>query len=79
MGTRVWGKLRHISTNLNKNLTKWWLFWLFSQALEQEMNSDLRAVDLGAPTASWEITELREMTHVSPMKTQIWSKFTYKN
>lgn len=43
------------------------------------MNSDLRAVDLRAPTASWEITELREMTHVTPMKTQIGSKLTYNN
>lgn len=43
-------------------------------ALQQEMNSDIRAVDLGAPTASWEIMALRrEMTHVTPMKTQLGS------
>lgn len=64
-------------TGLNRNLTKWWFFR--SQAPEQEMNSDLRAVDLGAPTAYWEITELREMTHVTPMKTKMWSKLTYNN
>lgn len=69
MGTHICWKFRHISQNLKRNLTKWWIFR--SQAPEQEMNSDLRAVDLGAPTASWEITELREMTHVTPMKTQI--------
>lgn len=34
-------------------------------ALQQEMNSDIRAMDLGAPTASWEIMALgRETTHV---------------
>lgn len=41
-------------------------------ALQQEMNSDIRAMDLGAPTASWEIMALRrEMTHVAPMKTHL--------
>lgn len=30
--------------------------------LQQEMNSDIRAMDLGAPTASWEIMELRRET-----------------
>lgn len=69
-------KLRHISTVHNGNLTKWWI--LRSRALQQEMNSDLRAVDLGAPAASWEITELREMTHVTPKKTQIGAKFIYE-
>lgn len=35
-------------------------------ALQQEMNSDIRAMDLGAPTASWEIMALRrETTHVT--------------
>lgn len=35
--------------------------------LQQEMNSDIRAVELGAPTASWEIMALRrEMIHVTP-------------
>lgn len=69
-------KLRHISTVLNGNLTKWWI--LRSRALQQEMNSDLRAVDLGAPAASWEITEPREMTRVAPKKTQIGAKFIYE-
>lgn len=47
-------------------------------ALQQEMNSDIRAMDLGAPTASWEIMALRrEMTHVTPMKTQLRAKSIY--
>lgn len=70
-------KLRHISTVLNRNFTKWWI--LRSRALQQEMNSDLRAVDLGAPTASWEINELRKMTHVSPMKTHVSTINLQKN
>lgn len=38
-------------------------------ALQQEMNSDIRAMDLGAPTASWEIMALqRETTPVTPMQ-----------
>lgn len=42
------------------------------------MNSDIRAMDLGAPTASWEIMALRrEMTHVTPMKTQLRGKSIY--
>lgn len=46
--------------------------------LQQEMNSDIRAMDLGAPAASWEIMALRrEMTHVTPMKTQLWAKSIY--
>ena len=37
--------------------------------VQQEMNSDIRAMDLGATTASWEIMALRrEMTHVTPRK-----------
>lgn len=51
--TRGQRELRHISPVLIRNVTKWWI--LRSRALQQEMNSDLRAVDLGAPTASWEI------------------------
>lgn len=45
-------------------------------ALQQEMNSDIRAMDLGARTASWEIMALRrEMTHVNPpMKNQLRAK-----
>lgn len=49
-GNRGQRELRHISPLLIRNVTKWW-----SRALQQEMNSDLRAMDLGAPTASWEI------------------------
>lgn len=42
------------------------------------MNSDIRATDLGAPTASWEIMALRrEMTHVTPMKSQPGAKPIY--
>lgn len=38
-------------------------------ALWQEMNSDIRAMDLGAPTASWEImASRRETTHVISWK-----------
>lgn len=49
-----------------------------ARALQQEMNSDIRAMDLGAPTASWEIMALRrEMTHVTPMKTQLGAKSIY--
>lgn len=51
--TRGQRKLRHISPVLIRNVTKWWI--LRSRALQQEMNSDLRAMDLGAPAASWEI------------------------
>lgn len=41
-------------------------------ALQQEMNSDIRAMDLGASTASWEIMALRrEMTHVTTRKPQL--------
>lgn len=41
-------------------------------ALQQEMNSDIRAMDLGASTASWEIMALRqEMTHVNTRKPQL--------
>lgn len=44
-------------------------------ALQQEMNSDIRDVDLGARTASWEIMALRrEMTHVTP---QLGAKSIY--
>lgn len=50
-------ELRHISPVLIWNVTKWWI--LRSRTLQQEMNSDLRAVDLGAPTASWEIIWLQ--------------------
>lgn len=47
-------------------------------ALQQEMNSDIRAVDLGAPNASWEIMELRRgMTHVTPVQTQLRGKPIY--
>lgn len=68
-----WCELRHISPVLIRNVTKWWI--LRSWALQQEMNSDLRAMDLGAPTASWEIIALRrEMTRVTPMKTQLGAK-----
>lgn len=69
MGTHTCCKLCYISANLNRNLTKWWIFR--SQALQQEMNSDLRAMDPGAPTASWEMTKPGEVTNVTPMKTQI--------
>lgn len=49
-------------------------------ALQQEMNSDIRAMDLGAPTASWEIMALRrEMTHVTPMKNQLGGKSIYNS
>lgn len=49
-------------------------------ALQQEMNSDIRAMDLGAPTASWEIMALRrEMTHVTPMKNQLQGKSIYNS
>lgn len=38
-------------------------------ALQQEMNSDIRAMDLGGPTASWEIMALtRETTRVTSRK-----------
>lgn len=42
------------------------------------MNSDIRALDLGAPTASWEIMALRrEMTHDTSMKTEVRAKSIY--
>lgn len=48
-------------------------------ALQQEMNSDIRAMDLGAPTASWEIMALwRETTHVTSWKRNPFTVFQNK-
>lgn len=74
--TRGQRELRHISAVLIRNVTKWWI--LRSCALQQEMNSDLRAMDHGAPTTSWEIIWLRRwMTHVTSIRPQLGAKSIY--